>query len=314
MIRYRSNVSQFRVSSSACRNRIIINVNSTRTTSSRQVNSLRRELRHIHLFQPSTSASNPLICRATEQPSSPPEAQKTVIAGMDATRGFFGFVPFSELWVGRWAMMGFASGLFVELATGKGILKQVGLESPNKGILILLAVVMGGATLAGTGVTIARAISGTMSKEEIADYATFLGLKGEKKALKSESDEMKRGGDFTSIQSMEEIEEARQLKDTPADKFLSQDNLTEIEKSSNEMKDSDTFAQTADAMEIDSYLKRSEMAEEAYAREVEMANGRWAMIGFAAAIIIEAATGQGIIGQLIGYGKLSGLLGDMSGF
>ena len=38
------------------------------------------------------------------------------------------------------------------------------------------------------------------------------------------------------------------------------------------------------------------------------------MLGFAAAILVEAATGQGIIGQLIQYGKLSGLLGDMSGF
>jgi len=211
-------------------------------------------------------------------------------------------------------MMGFASGLFVELATGKGILKQVGIETPNKGIFILLAVLIGGGTLVGTGTTITKVLTGTMSDESIADYASFLGLKGERKALKAESDEMKKNGDFTSIQSMEEVEEARSSIETPADKFLGQDNINDIENTSSAMKSDDPFEQSLNATEIDSYARRSELAEEAYAKDVELTNGRWAMIGFATAIIVEAATGQGIIGQLIGYGKLSGLLGDMSGF
>lgn len=37
-------------------------------------------------------------------------------------------------------------------------------------------------------------------------------------------------------------------------------------------------------------------------------------LGFLAAILVEAATGKGIILQLVMYGKLSGLLGPMSGF
>ena len=41
---------------------------------------------------------------------------------------------------------------------------------------------------------------------------------------------------------------------------------------------------------------------------------RWAMIGFAAAILVEAATGNSVGAQLISYGKATGLLGDMSGF
>lgn len=212
-------------------------------------------------------------------------------------------------------MMGFASGLFVELATGKGILKQVGIETPNKGIFILLAVLIGGSTLVGTGSTITKVLTGTMSDDAVADYASFLGLKGERKALKAESDEMKKNGDFTTIQSMEEVEEARSSIKTPADKFLGQDNIKDIENTSSAMKSvDDPFEQSLSAMEIDSYARRSELAEEAYAKDVELTNGRWAMIGFATAIIVEAATGQGIIGQLIGYGKLSGLLGDMSGF
>lgn len=39
-----------------------------------------------------------------------------------------------------------------------------------------------------------------------------------------------------------------------------------------------------------------------------------AMLGFLAAIAVEAATGKGIILQIIGYLKWSGILGPMSGF
>ena len=38
------------------------------------------------------------------------------------------------------------------------------------------------------------------------------------------------------------------------------------------------------------------------------------MLGFLAAILVEAATGRGILGPVIVYLKLSGLLGAESGF
>ena len=41
---------------------------------------------------------------------------------------------------------------------------------------------------------------------------------------------------------------------------------------------------------------------------------RGQMLGFASAILIEAATGAGIVGQLEGYAKAAGLLGAQSGF
>ena len=50
-----------------------------------------------------------------------------------------------------------------------------------------------------------------------------------------------------------------------------------------------------------------------FARNIEMTNGRWAMMGFLAAVMVEAATGEGILGQLISYCKWSGLLGERSG-
>lgn len=54
--------------------------------------------------------------------------------------------------------------------------------------------------------------------------------------------------------------------------------------------------------------------ELAFARGIEITNGRWAMMGFLIAILVEAYSGQGIIGQLILWAKWSGLLGGQSGF
>jgi hypothetical protein len=51
-----------------------------------------------------------------------------------------------------------------------------------------------------------------------------------------------------------------------------------------------------------------------YARSVELSNGRSAMVGFLAAVLVEAATGKGILMQLLMWGKFSGLLGAESGF
>ena len=51
-----------------------------------------------------------------------------------------------------------------------------------------------------------------------------------------------------------------------------------------------------------------------YALDVELNNGRAAMLGFLAAVLVEAGTGQGIIMQIISIFKWSGLLGPMSGF
>lgn len=38
-----------------------------------------------------------------------------------------GFTKFAEIWNGRLAMIGFTAAVLVELATGKGILEQLGL-------------------------------------------------------------------------------------------------------------------------------------------------------------------------------------------
>jgi len=45
-----------------------------------------------------------------------------------------------------------------------------------------------------------------------------------------------------------------------------------------------------------------------FAKGKEMDNGRWAMIGFALAILVEAGTGAGVVEQILFYIKASGLL------
>lgn len=66
-----------------------------------------------------------------------------------------------------------------------------------------------------------------------------------------------------------------------------------------------------DIMEQGMFTANAEMA---YARNIELQNGRAAMLGFLAAVVVEAATGKGIIMQLIMWFKLMGLLGAESGF
>ena len=60
--------------------------------------------------------------------------------------------------------------------------------------------------------------------------------------------------------------------------------------------------------------RQEEDVTTAYLRTVELDNARWAMVGFFAAVLMEAKTGGGIIPQGIMYGKMLGLLGPDSGF
>ncbi|WP_036482292.1 chlorophyll a/b-binding protein [Myxosarcina sp. GI1] len=46
---------------------------------------------------------------------------------METPQNKFGFTRFAEIWNGRLAMLGFVIAVAVELATGQGILSQLGL-------------------------------------------------------------------------------------------------------------------------------------------------------------------------------------------
>lgn len=46
---------------------------------------------------------------------------------MENNEGKFGFTNFAEIWNGRLAMIGFVSAIILELNTGHGVLRQLGL-------------------------------------------------------------------------------------------------------------------------------------------------------------------------------------------
>ena len=46
---------------------------------------------------------------------------------MENKQGKFGFTNFAEIWNGRLAMIGFVSAIILELNTGHGVLRQLGL-------------------------------------------------------------------------------------------------------------------------------------------------------------------------------------------
>ena len=226
--------------------------------------------------------------------------------------GFFGFLPFPEQFAGRMAMMGFASGVTGELITGKGILAQLGADVPDPRVLGVLAVLIGGATAIGTARTLFRLQSGSMSLGEFRRYASFFGLSAEAQA-QAEAMQRKRAGDFTGATDLNAIDIAR-AEGTIADAALMTSDATPVVGGPAPMAGATaTMAPPAPAAAAPKRMTAEER-EMAYARDVEITNGRWAMLGFAIAILVEAGTGAGVVGQLETYAKVAGLLGANSGF
>ncbi|KXZ50706.1 hypothetical protein GPECTOR_15g390 [Gonium pectorale] len=250
--------------------------------------------------------------------------------GMPTDEGYFGFTPFSEMWVGRWSMLGFVSSIVVEAATGKGTLAQLGLEAPSTPLLAVMIAFFGGATVVGSVATVQQLIGRKMSRTQLERYRSFLGLtKQDDWMSDNAARDMKRRPGFTSPGiDTAAIEEVRR-QGMPADRFLAVGDAESSAQRAAESVKSEGAVAVADEAEARTAAAASTSApkqpmitaeqlyglnEEQYARDVELANGRAAMLGFLAAILVEAATGKGIILQIITYLKWSGLLGPMSGF
>ena len=212
------------------------------------------------------------------------------------------------------AMMGFASGVTGELLTGKGILAQLGADCPDPRLFGVLALLMGGATAIATARTLFRLQSGSMSVGEFRRYASFFGLSAEA-AAQAEAMQRKRAGDFTAATDLNAIDRAR-AEGTIADAALMTADATPVVGGPAPMAGA-TATMAPPALAAEAAAPKRMTAEEremAYARDVELQNGRWAMLGFATAILVEAATGAGVVGQLETYAKVAGLLGANSGF
>ncbi|KAG1659571.1 hypothetical protein FOA52_011927 [Chlamydomonas sp. UWO 241] len=270
---------------------------------------------------PARAARRSAVLARAELP--PALAKASAGMGMPTDDGVFGFTPFAEMWAGRWAMLGFVASICVEFVTGRGTLQQIGLPAPSDPVLTAICVLAGGATLVGTVKTALRVSGKKMSKSEIGRYKSFLGLNKEDD-WKSEAAAMKLKGDFTTPGNNEAAIASSKAAGAPVDPFLSTNEIAEGGAASAQMKAEgtpDAVAAAAAARAAAATASRAadtmyfgESGEIAYARDIEISNGRWAMVGFLTAIVVEASTGNGILGQLVSYAKMSGLLGERSGF
>lgn len=236
--------------------------------------------------------------------------------GMSTEEGIFGFRPFAETWCGRLAMMGFVTSMAEEFWTGKGTLAQIhlmnGSGEPDMLVLALLCLVFGGATLAASANTLQKIAKKEMSPQDIARYANFLALNKESESRKAAA-EMKARGDFATPGNDMAAIAASKAAGAPVDAFLSTNELAEGAAAAGQMKAEAAPAAAAPAPRL-TPQEREAAWEAQYALDIEMKNGRWAMLGFLAAVLVEAATGQGIIGQGVTYLKWTGFLGPDSGF
>jgi len=262
--------------------------------------------------------------RAVEEPPALNAVERSARSmGLDTSEGVFGFTPFAELWTGRLAMMGFTVGLAEELWTGDGILAQIGIACPNPIATSILTLGLVGGTVAGAAKTLKSAQDGTMTMRTFKRWCDLLGADQDEaaRALSVDIKKMERNG-FLAPDDLAAIAEAR--RSNPADAVLSMDGKAEAMAAAAAMKIAAAEAgEAAEAsmMERDLAVGMPPMeigagvdAEMRYALDVEMNNGRWAMLGFALAVFLEASTGNGIMGQLIGYAKALGVLGPDSGF
>ena len=189
-----------------------------------------------------------------------------------------------------------------ELLTGVPTLEQIGLATPNSDLFAVLSIAIGGATLAATARTLVSLQSGNMSVRDFRRYAQFFGLDAERIA-EAEARKRKAAGDFTTKDNASAIADAK-AEGTLADSVFA---ASAVDAAS-------TDSAPSAAPEVPYVRKSAEQLELEYAKNVEMRNGRWAMLGFANLILVEAATGHGLVAQLEAYAKFAGLLGANSGF
>eukprot|EP00798_Chlamydomonas_sp_ICE-L_P018632 gene18632-25145_t len=216
--------------------------------------------------------------------------------GMPTDDGFFGFTPFAEQWAGRWAMLGFASSCVGEVTIGKGALGQLGLVTPSTDLLVVLSALTIGATFIGTAITGKKVLNKELSKSQVARYKNFLRL-----GSSAEENSMMKGD--------------APVPPPPTSVEATADASTSDPASG----EASTSAPAASAPASSQSAAQKEMYpgesnDLAFAQNIEITNGRWAMVGFLSSILVEAATGNGIFGQLIVYLKASGALGERSGF
>ena len=230
-------------------------------------------------------------------------------------------------------MLGFVSSILGEATTAAhgGALAQIGLPAPSPGVTATLLTVFGGLTAASAFRTLYEATSGTMSTRDAARWGRLLSVREADLAAQAAAGaSLKKGGgtDFTGPTSLAAISAAK-AAGSPADAVLgggagagdassaasaaaaTADTASAAAKTGATAGPSVSLAARADALET---AAGAGDASWAYARAVELDNGRAAMFGFFVSVFVESINGQGIIAQVFSIFKAAGLLGPASGF
>jgi len=126
--------------------------------------------------------------------------------------------------------MGFATGCMVEIVSGKPVLQQIGIGSPNYEAGIALVAATAGGSLIGLTQAITKARNGQMSKAEIERYKRFFGLsEEEEEERQKQRTEATPADDVLSMKEpASDIQDAR--RSMPADRFLGPDDPAEVEE------------------------------------------------------------------------------------
>ena len=135
-------------------------------------------------------------------------------------------------------------------------------------------------------------------------YSNFFGLYDEADTKKAPADNV------LGTTPQNDIDDAR--SSMPADKVLGISGGDESEEKASQEQRAEEESEP-ESMKTSNGYYQVQQWEVDFAEDVERTNGRWAQLGFLTLITIEAFTGKGLVGQLITYGKLSGVLGPESG-
>jgi hypothetical protein len=192
-------------------------------------------------------------------------------------------------------MGGFATGCIQELLTGDGILAQLGLVQegvPNEFLFQFFIAFLLGSSFTGCFVTFKQFAANEVSDKQRRRYQRFFGLDASTERARAEAE--RAGKDAAD-------EGAHLATEFSATLAAAGDQI-------------DPSMATIDESDDTMTPKETEAVNMAYLKKVELNNARWAMVGFFAAVLIEARTGAGVKDQLIMYAKMTGVLGPDSGF
>jgi hypothetical protein len=140
--------------------------------------------------------------------------------GLPTDEGLFGFKPFSEMWCGRLAMMGFVTSIVEEAMTGRGTLQQLGLNTPSESLFTVLLGLLALGLIGGTASTAVKLATRKMSPGDVARYKNFLGLNNADDWKIAEK-QMKGRPDFATPNIDTAAIAQTRAEGMPADKVLS---------------------------------------------------------------------------------------------